>query len=139
MVIWVMNNINRSKNFQYTYFKALRLVSPWFLGRAVAKSRNMEHSIPKLFPLYMHKYRLKVFMADMKECKTRFINSFLISISHDFHDFWYFIILDMDECKLGHDCEDYCNNTLGGYSCSCRKGYTLRNDNRTCTGIFNHN
>lgn len=45
----------------------------------------------------------------------------------------------MDECKLGYDCEDYCNNIFGGYFCFCRKGYILRNDNRICIGIFNYN
>lgn len=42
--------------------------------------------------------------------------------------------LDIDECKLGHDCQDICSNTLGGYKCSCIKGYQLNTDKRTCTG-----
>lgn len=49
----------------------------------------------------------------------------------------YFTFSDIDECTLGHHihgCEDYCNNTRGGYFCSCRKGYQLTNNNRDCTG-----
>ncbi|XP_064397052.1 sushi, von Willebrand factor type A, EGF and pentraxin domain-containing protein 1-like isoform X2 [Halichondria panicea] len=32
---------------------------------------------------------------------------------------------DTDECTLGHDCDQVCTNTEGGYECSCAVGYRL--------------
>ena len=42
----------------------------------------------------------------------------------------------MDECGEGtHDCheEATCNNTMGGYSCTCNKGYEGNGVN--CSGM----
>lgn len=43
---------------------------------------------------------------------------------------------DFDEC--GDDpeagCTHFCHNFVGGYYCSCRHGYHLKEDQRTCTG-----
>jgi len=47
------------------------------------------------------------------------------------------LILDVDECNRGsHTCHlnAVCNNTNGGYNCSCKKGYS--GDGHNCTGIF---
>lgn len=44
----------------------------------------------------------------------------------------------MDECTEREDeelsCDHYCHNYIGGYYCSCRFGYILHTDNRTCRG-----
>ena len=45
--------------------------------------------------------------------------------------------LDIDECDRGsHNCHSNaaCNNTEGGYNCSCKEGYT--GDGQNCTGLF---
>ncbi|XP_059158913.1 low-density lipoprotein receptor-related protein 12-like [Physella acuta] len=40
---------------------------------------------------------------------------------------------DVDECTDPSRCENYCNNTDGGYECSCREGFVLnRTDAKTC-------
>lgn len=49
---------------------------------------------------------------------------------------------EIDECKLHkHGCEQNCINTLDGYTCTCRLGFKLRNDMKTCEvtcgGILN--
>ena len=45
------------------------------------------------------------------------------------------VILDIDECAENHDnCEQLCNNRAGDFTCSCRSGYQLDSDGRSCTG-----
>ena len=51
---------------------------------------------------------------------------------------FFLCYLDIDECNTGHDCQEICSNTLGGYKCSCNEGYQLTADNRTCTGVFSN-
>ena len=45
------------------------------------------------------------------------------------------IVSDVNECTAGtHLCgtNSQCDNTEGGYDCSCDVGYVLQNDQRTC-------
>ena len=45
------------------------------------------------------------------------------------------IISDTNECDMGgHGCQQLCYNDIGSYSCSCRTGYTLSSDKKTCRG-----
>ncbi|XP_070685856.1 mannan-binding lectin serine protease 1 [Pempheris klunzingeri] len=43
---------------------------------------------------------------------------------------------DVDECSEHADedllCDHFCHNYIGGYYCSCRYGYLLHSNNRTC-------
>jgi len=43
--------------------------------------------------------------------------------------------LDVDECDspLDNKCEQLCENTFGGYVCSCKEGYN-QDGHTTCTG-----
>uniref|UniRef100_A0A8C1X190 Protein S n=1 Tax=Cyprinus carpio TaxID=7962 RepID=A0A8C1X190_CYPCA len=42
---------------------------------------------------------------------------------------------DVDECSRANgECEHHCNNTMGGYRCSCRHGYTL-SGHHTCLDV----
>lgn len=47
-----------------------------------------------------------------------------------------FATLDYDECRDDPEagCTQFCHNFIGGYYCSCRHGYHLTEDQRTCTG-----
>ncbi|XP_076404745.1 mannan-binding lectin serine protease 1 isoform X3 [Peromyscus maniculatus bairdii] len=48
----------------------------------------------------------------------------------------HYMAVDVDECKEREDeelsCDHYCHNYIGGFYCSCRFGYILHTDNRTC-------
>lgn len=50
----------------------------------------------------------------------------------------HYMAVDVDECTEREDeelsCDHYCHNYIGGYYCSCRFGYILHTDNRTCRG-----
>ena len=52
-------------------------------------------------------------------------------------DFRYpFKLSDINECGLNTDrCAHFCSNTVGSYTCSCRSGYRLTANGRTCTGM----
>ena len=43
---------------------------------------------------------------------------------------------DLDECSdpADNDCEQTCNNRVGGYYCTCEAGYTLHIDQKNCDG-----
>lgn len=46
------------------------------------------------------------------------------------------IASDVDECAAGSDmCAQNCQDTVGSYTCSCRAGYSLNADGRTCRGL----
>ena len=48
----------------------------------------------------------------------------------------YHVFLDDDECFINaHMCSEpaVCTNTIGGYSCSCRRGY--EGDGFNCIGM----
>ncbi|KAM6443875.1 mannan-binding lectin serine protease 1 isoform 2-T2 [Liasis olivaceus] len=48
----------------------------------------------------------------------------------------HYAAVDIDECLEKSDeelgCDHHCHNYIGGYYCSCRFGYILHTDNRTC-------
>ncbi|XP_031735363.1 mannan-binding lectin serine protease 1-like isoform X2 [Anarrhichthys ocellatus] len=50
----------------------------------------------------------------------------------------HYSAVDVDECSEQTDevllCDHLCHNYIGGYYCSCRHGYLLHSDNRTCRG-----
>ena len=43
--------------------------------------------------------------------------------------------IDIDECSnpVWNECEQTCQNTIGGYTCGCRTGFTKHNDTN-CNG-----
>ncbi|CAK6979956.1 mannan-binding lectin serine protease 1 isoform X2 [Scomber scombrus] len=70
-------------------------------------------------------------------------NSLSIFFSSDFSNeerysgfMAHYSAVDVDECRDQSDedliCDHFCHNYIGGYYCSCRYGYLLHSDNRTC-------
>ena len=52
-----------------------------------------------------------------------------------------FCVADVDECSsvVLNTCDTLCENTVGGFQCSCRAGYQLnQQDGRTCEGDQRH-
>ena len=46
-----------------------------------------------------------------------------------------FLLTDIDECVRGiHGCHHNCRNVPGSYFCSCKRGFRLSNDLKTCVG-----
>lgn len=58
------------------------------------------------------------------------------------NSFSFIYNLDIDECSLGV-CQQNCKNTIGSFECSCKPGYKLNQDKRTCyvdnECLVNHN
>ena len=54
------------------------------------------------------------------------------------NEYAYSCFLDIDECKIQNImCKDgMCENTAGSYMCTCREGYELAADKRTCVGAY---
>ncbi|XP_028320211.1 mannan-binding lectin serine protease 1 isoform X2 [Gouania willdenowi] len=71
-------------------------------------------------------------------------NQMMITFKSDFSDEERFTgfrahysAIDIDECSKALEeeslCDHFCHNFIGGYYCSCRHGYQLHTDNRTCS------
>ncbi|KAI4896909.1 hypothetical protein NFI96_031595 [Prochilodus magdalenae] len=46
----------------------------------------------------------------------------------------FYTVQDVDECwENDLQCSHFCHNYIGGYSCSCKPGYYLSEDQHTCT------
>ena len=51
------------------------------------------------------------------------------------HILEFFTFVETDECRNNNgECEQICQDTLGGHRCSCHPGYELRSNNRNCEG-----
>jgi len=54
---------------------------------------------------------------------------------------WFFCLLDfvtdIDECQSNNGgCDHFCKNTVGSFDCSCRKGFKLLTDEKSCQGMY---
>ena len=44
---------------------------------------------------------------------------------------------DVNECEESlADCDHLCHNSEGSYTCSCKEGYALDANERSCTGKY---
>ncbi len=51
------------------------------------------------------------------------------------HNTLIFFNSDIDECLMSNVCEQVCNNTEGGFFCTCKQGYQPTNTSH-CEGIY---
>ena len=48
-----------------------------------------------------------------------------------------YLSLDINECSIDNGgCTETCVNTNGSYYCTCNAGYTLKQDQHSCKGIY---
>ena len=48
-----------------------------------------------------------------------------------------FYDLDVDECKKTNGgCQHTCENIVGSFKCSCKDGYDLSSDKKSCSGKY---
>nr|XP_028587600.1 signal peptide, CUB and EGF-like domain-containing protein 2 isoform X3 [Podarcis muralis] len=46
------------------------------------------------------------------------------------------LLMDIDECQASNGgCDHFCRNTIGSFDCSCKKGYKLLTDEKSCQDI----
>lgn len=51
----------------------------------------------------------------------------------------HYSAVDADECKSSNGgCDHYCHNYIGGHYCSCRAGYRLQPDKKSCNVVCNN-
>ena len=43
---------------------------------------------------------------------------------------------NVNECDASHQCDHFCVDSQGDYSCGCRQGYALAADARSCQGQY---
>ena len=79
-------------------------------------------------PMFLHEY----------SCRKEHINygTFMFGMPFGFYT-------DINECEGVNECEQICINTDGSHECSCRQGFELAADARSCNGkhlisIFSH-
>ena len=65
------------------------------------------------------------------------IHSIIISLMNQFvNAALIFLISEIHECNDGsHSCEHNCENTAGGFVCSCFTGYTLSSNGFSCLSM----
>lgn len=45
-------------------------------------------------------------------------------------------VTDIDECQTRNGgCDHFCKNTVGSFDCSCKKGFKLLTDEKSCQGM----
>ena len=53
--------------------------------------------------------------------------------------FYNFVLADINECsKDNGGCSHVCNNTDGSFCCSCRNGYELHSNGKSCIGRLSY-
>ncbi len=61
-----------------------------------------------------------------------------LALAHRLHCYYCSVVYytDIDECVLGdHNCSQLCQNTDGGFTCSCSSGFQLSDDGVSCDGV----
>ncbi len=49
---------------------------------------------------------------------------------------YWFCVVDINECSVtAHGCAHFCTNNDGSFRCSCRSGFVLESDGKSCAGL----
>ncbi|MCH9664555.1 MAG: calcium-binding EGF-like domain-containing protein [Gammaproteobacteria bacterium] len=59
-----------------------------------------------------------------------------ITVSNTAAGSYIIVNADINECDRVNSCHQVCVNMLGSFTCDCEDGYTLLDDDYTCTRTF---
>ncbi|XP_033096139.1 mannan-binding lectin serine protease 1-like [Anneissia japonica] len=120
-------NLEYSENCEYDYvkvFNAAELIST-FCGNDEFGKDSAAHDI--------------LLRSTGRQLTVHFRSDYSNERPHDGFAAHYYAE-DIDECATTIDkCEHFCQNYIGGYYCTCRRGYILHSDKLACTSECSEN
>lgn len=53
---------------------------------------------------------------------------------NEWEEQFFYFVQDINECQFEtQPCDHICSNSIGGFQCTCKDGYLLQSDNKTCS------
>lgn len=78
-----------------------------------------------------------VFVSENNEVHTVELQGFVEIAKYCCLIDWCLPVTDIDECQTYNGgCDHSCKNTVGSFDCSCKKGFKLLTDEKTCQGMY---
>lgn len=83
----------------------------------------------------LHMYNANITIPSLYITKLTLVNSSRRPHFRSFLIVTTLYLSDADECKINNGgCQHFCTDTPGSYTCSCKPGYKLMSNGRSCQG-----